>query len=375
LVENDPKATSGLVGFGEPVGRKFVLATRRKVLGFRHWTSVFVEGHMQRRELITLLGGAVAMWPLAAGAQKAERMRRLGMLMSNSEDDPLAQARVTAFRQAIAELGWTEGRNLKIEWRWTGGDITRVREYAAELVQLAPDVIVANGTPSVAALKQATSSIPIVFVVVNDPVAQGIIASMAHPGGNITGFSFLEYSMVGKSLEMLKQIAPGIVRVAIMFNPDTYPYYAIHLRSFETVARTLSLELTAAQVRSPEEIDEIIAKLGRQPGSALLITPDPYLVVHRGAVVRAAGQYRVPTTYSYRQHVQEGGLMSYGADTVDIFKRSASYIDRILKGATPADLPVQAPVKFEIAINLRTAKALGVDIPPNLLALADEVIE
>jgi putative tryptophan/tyrosine transport system substrate-binding protein len=329
---------------------------------------------MRRREFITLLGGAAATWPLAAGA-KAERLRHLGMLMSNSEDDPLGQARVTALKQALAELGWIEGRNLKIEWRWTGGDITRVREYATELVRLAPDVIVANGTPSVAAVKQATSSIPIVFVVVNDPVAQGIIPSMAHPGGNITGFSFLEYSMVGKSLEILKQIAPGIVHVAMMFNPDTYPYYTIHLRSFETVARTLSLELTAAQVRSPEEIDEVVAKLGRQPGSALLVTPDPYLVVHRDAVVRAAGQYRVPATYSYRQHVQEGGLMSYGADTVDIFKRSASYIDRILKGSSPADLPAQSPVKFEIAINLKSAKALGVDIPSNLLALADEVIE
>jgi putative ABC transport system substrate-binding protein len=322
-----------------------------------------------------LMAGATAALPVGARAQRAERIRRLGMLMSNSEDDPLAQARVTAFRQALAELGWVEGRNLNIEWRWTGGDIARVREYATELVRLAPDVIVANGTPSVAALKQATTSIPIVFVVVNDPVAQGIIVSMAHPGGNITGFSFLEYSMVGKSLEMLKQVAPGTVRVAIMFNPDTYPYYALHLRSFETVARTLSLQLTAAQVRSSEEIDEVVAKLAWQPGSALLITPDPYLVVHRGAVVRAAGQYRVPATYSYRQHVQEGGLMSYGADTVDIFRRSASYIDRILKGTSPADLPAQAPVKFEIAINLKTAKALGLDIPPNLLALADDVIE
>jgi putative ABC transport system substrate-binding protein len=204
---------------------------------------------LRRREFITLIGGAAAMWPLAADGQKAERMRRLGVLMAASEDDPLMQTRITAFRQALAELGWTEGRNLKIEWRWTGGDITRVREYASELVRLAPDVLVANGTPNIAALKQATNSIPIVFVVVNDPVAQGIIASMAHPGGNITGFSFLEYSMVGKSLEMLKQIAPGIVRVAMMFNPDTYPYYAIHLQSFETVARTLSLELTAAQVQ------------------------------------------------------------------------------------------------------------------------------
>ena len=329
---------------------------------------------MRRRQFITLLGGAAA-WPLAAQAQQGDRMRRLGMLLALREDDPQGQARVAAFRQALSDLGWSEGRNLNIEWRWTGGDITRVREYAAELVRLAPDVILAQSTPNVAALKQATTTIPIVFAVVNDPVAQGFIPSMAHLGGNITGFSFLEYSMVGKSLEMLKQVAPGVVRVAVLFNPDTYPYYKIHLRSFETVARALLLELTGAPVRNPEEIDKTIAKLGRQPGSALLITPDPFTVVHRGAIIRAAEQYRVPAAYSYRQHVQEGALMSYGADTIDIFRRSASYIDRILKGTRPADLPAQAPVKFEMAINLKTAKALGLEVPPMLLALADEVIE
>jgi putative ABC transport system substrate-binding protein len=243
------------------------------------------------------------------------------------------------------------------------------------LWKLALHVILANGTPSAVALKQATTSIPIVFAAVNDPVAQGLIASMAHPGGNITGFSFLEYSMVGKSLDLLKQVAPGIVRVAIMFNPDTYPYYAMHLRSFQTVAKILSLEVSGAQVRSPEEIEDAVAALGQQPGSALLSTPDPYMVVHRGALIRAAELHRVPATYSYRQHVQEGGLMSYGADTIDIFRRSASYIDRILKGTQPADLPAQAPVKFEIAINLNTAKALNLSVPQNLLALADEVIE
>jgi putative ABC transport system substrate-binding protein len=331
-----------------------------------------------RREFITLLAGAaapLAAWPFAVRAQQPERMRRIGALMSTREDDPMVQARVAAFRQALAELGWSEGRNLKIEWRWTGGDIVRVRDYAAELVRLAPDAILANGTPNVAALKQATTSIPIVFAVVNDPVAQGFIASMAYPGGNITGFSFLEYSMVGKSLDMLKQVAPGVVRVAIMFNPDTYPYYDIHLRSFETVAKSLNLELTRAPVRSPAEIEDAIAKLARQPGSAVLVTPDPYLVAHRDAAIRPALQYRVPATYSFRQHVQEGGLMSYGADTIDIFRRSAAYVDRILKGTKPADLPAQAPVKFEMVINLKTAKALGLDVPPTLLALADEVIE
>jgi putative ABC transport system substrate-binding protein len=332
---------------------------------------------MRRRAFITLLGGAAASvtLPRAARAQQAGRMRRLGALLALREDDAQGRTRVAALLQALANLGWTEGRNLKIEWRWTGGDIARVREYAAELVRLAPEVIFAQSTPNVAALKLATTSIPVVFAVVNDPVAQGFIASMAHPGGNITGFSFLEYSMVGKSLEMLKQIAPGIVRVAVMFNPDTYPYYEIHLRSFATIAAALSLELTGLPIRGPAEIDEAVARLGRQPGSALLVTPDPFTIVHRGAIIRAAGQHRVPATYSYRQQVQEGALMSYGADTIDIFRRSASYVDRILKGANPADLPAQAPVKFEMAINLKTAKALGLDAPPTLLALADEVIE
>ena len=328
-----------------------------------------------RRKFVTLLGGAAVAWPLGVRAQQSERIRRIGVLMALRESDPVTQARVAAFQQALAGLGWIEGRNLKIEWRWTGADVARVREYAAELVQLAPEVILAQSTPNVAALKKATTSIPIVFAVVNDPVAQGFIASMAHPGGNITGFSFLDYSMVGKSLEMLKEIAPSVVRVAVMFNPETYPYYNIHLRSFETVARALSLELTGAPVHNPAEIEESVAKLERQPGSALLVTPDPFTVVHRAAIIGAAKQHRIPATYSYRQHVEEGALMSYGADTIDIFRRSASYIDRILKGTRPADLPAQAPVKFEMAINVKTAKALGLDVPDKLLALADEVIE
>jgi putative tryptophan/tyrosine transport system substrate-binding protein len=329
---------------------------------------------MKRREFIALVGGAVTSLPLAARAQKGVT-RRLGVLMSTNQNDPVAQSRVAAFREGLAQFGWSEGGNLAIEWRWSGGDIARTREYAAELVRLAPDVLLSNGTPATAALKQATTTIPIVFVVVNDPVAQGIIASMAHPGGNITGFSFLEYSMVGKSLEMLKQIAPRSTRVAVMFNPDTYPYFEIHLKSFEAVARQLSLDLFAAPARSPAEIDDAVAKLGQQPGSALLVTPDPFMLVHRDATIRAAAQHRIPATYSYRQNVTEGGLTSYGADASDIFRRSASYIDRILKGAAPGDLPVQAPVKFEISINLRTAKSLGLDVPGDLLALADEIIE
>jgi putative ABC transport system substrate-binding protein len=286
---------------------------------------------MKRREFIMALGGAAASWPLAARAQQPGRVRRIGVLMSTNQNDPVAQTRVAAFREGLAQFGWSEGSNLAIEWRWSGGDIARTREYAAELVQLAPEVLLSNGTPATAALKQATTTIPIVFAVVNDPVAQGFIPSMAHPGGNITGFSFLEYSMVGKSLEMLKQIAPQSTRVAVMFNPDTYPYFEIHLKSFEPGARQLSLDLFAVPARSAAEIDDAIAKLGQQPGSALLVTPDPFMLVHRDAVIRSAAQYRVPATYSYRQNVREGGLTSYGADATDIFRRSASYIDRILK--------------------------------------------
>jgi putative tryptophan/tyrosine transport system substrate-binding protein len=330
---------------------------------------------MKRRAFIVLLAAAAASAPFAAHAQQPGRVRRLGVLMSTNENDPVAQSRVAAFREGLAEFGWREGNNLAIEWRWSGGDIARTRAYAAELVQLAPDVLLSNGTPATAALKQATTTIPIVFAVVNDPVAQGIIASMAHPGGNITGFSFLEYSMVGKSLEMLKRIAPLTTRVAVMFNPDTYPYYEIHLKSFEGVARQLSIELFAAPARTAPEIDDAITRLGQRPGSALLVTPDPFMLVHRDLAIQAATKYRVPATYSYRQNVMDGGLTSYGADASDIFRRSASYIDRILKGAVPAELPAQAPVKFEIAINFRAAKALGLDIPADLISLADEVIE
>jgi putative tryptophan/tyrosine transport system substrate-binding protein len=329
---------------------------------------------MRRREFILYLGTSAAMLPLA-GARGAERAKRLGVLMSNREGDPVAIMRVAKFREGLAQLGWREGQNLQIEWRWGGGDIALTRRYAEELVQLAPDILLGNGTPAAVGLKQATTTIPIVFSVVNDPVSQGIIPSMAHPGGNITGFSFLEYSMVGKSLEMLKRIAPQSTRVAIMFNPETYPYYEIHLKSFEVVAKRLALDLTAAPVKTLAEIDETFAKLGQQPGSTVLVTPDPYMLVNRGAAIQAAARYRVPASYSYRQIVTEGGLTSYGADAGDIFLRSAGYIDRILKGSAPGDLPVQAPVKFETAFNVKTAKALGLEIPPDLLAVADEVVE
>jgi putative ABC transport system substrate-binding protein len=329
---------------------------------------------LRRRDFIAFLGAAAA-WPLPLGAQPAGRIRRIGVLMSNSADDPEGQTRSAALLQGLAELGWKEGGNLRIEWRWSGGDVERMRTYAAELVGLSPDLIVANSSPVLHALRKATQSIPIVFAVVNDPDGQGFIASRARPGGNITGFTFLEYSMVAKALEMLKQVAPGVARVAVMFNPRTYPYYDAHLPSFETDARKFSIEIVRAAVGSNAEIDETIARLAGQPGGGLLVPPDSYTLVHRATILKAAARHRLPAIHSYRQSVREGGLISYGADTADIFRRSASYVDRILKGAKPGELPAQAPTKFDLAVNLKTAAALGLTVPANLLALADEVIE
>jgi putative tryptophan/tyrosine transport system substrate-binding protein len=327
---------------------------------------------MNRREVITLLGGAAATWPLAARAQQADRVRRIGLLI---ETDPIGQERVEALRRGLREFGWVEGRNLEILLRWSGVDVARIQEYTAELVHVAPDLIVANATPVVAALKRATQSIPIVFVVVNDPVAQGIVSSVARPGGNITGFSFLDYSVVEKSLELLKEVAPGISRVAVMFNPETYPYYNVFLRSFEASARRLSVEVTGTPIRAVTEVEDIVAKIARQPGSGLLLPPDPFTTVSRGPIIKSTEYHRIPAIYFFRQFVREGALMSYGADTADIFRRSANYVDRILKGTRPGDLPVRAPTKFELAINIKTAKAIGLIVPNTLLVTADEVIE
>ena len=330
---------------------------------------------MNRREFITLIGGAAAAWPLVARAQPAERVRRIAVLMNNAEDDPEGQARAEAFRQGLQALGWIEGKNLRIDWYWTAGDIGRTRSNVTELAGRPPDIIVANGRATLSEAVQAIRSIPIIFVLVNDPVGQGFISSLARPGGNVTGFTFFEYSMFGKSLELLKKVAPAVTRLACIFNPDMSAYYDQFLPAFETDARQYSIKLIIARVGTEAEINAAVAKLAAAPGGGLIVLPDAYTLVHRDLIVQSTAQHRIPAIYSYRQVVKEGGLMSYGPETSDIFQRSASYVDRILKGANPAELPAQAPVKFEFAINLKTATALSLTVPLTVVALADEVIE
>jgi putative tryptophan/tyrosine transport system substrate-binding protein len=327
----------------------------------------------KRREFIKLLGGAAA-WPLAARAQQSERVRRIGVLMGLA-DDLEGRARVLTLKQALQELGWIEGRNIQIEARFAGTDVNRIRAYVAELVALAPDVIVVMSTPGVQELRKATHSIPIVMAAINDPLAQGFVASLARPGGNVTGFMLGDFQMVGKWLELLKEAAPSVARAALMFNPDTSPYYYVYLRSFEAAPRPIAVEVSAAPVHDTAEVEELIAKLGRDPGNGLIVPPDIFTIVHHQLIIRLADQHRLPAVYMYRTFVSEGALMSYGADPYDLYRRSASYVHRILNGTKPADLPVQQPTKFELAINLKTAKALGLDIPPTLLFRADEVIE
>jgi putative tryptophan/tyrosine transport system substrate-binding protein len=330
---------------------------------------------VRRREFIALLGGAAAAWPLAARAQHGEWMRRIAVLMNNAEDDPEGQARAGAFRQGLQTLGWNEGKNLSIDWYWTAGDVGRIHGDVTQLAAHPPDIVVANGRVILSEAVQVIRSTPIVFVLVNDPVGQGFISSLARPGGNVTGFTFVEYAMFGKSLELLKKVAPAVTRVAFIFNPDTSAYYDQFLPAFETDARQYSIKLTPARVGTKAEIDAAVAELAAAPGGGLMVAPDAYTLVHRDLIVQSAAQHRIPAIYSYRQLIREGGLMSYGPETSDIFRRSASYVDRILKGANPAELPAQAPAKFEFAINLKTAMALGLTVPPTVIALADEVIE
>ena len=303
-------------------------------------------------------------------------MRRIGVLMAFDENDPEGKARLSGFTQGLAELGWTDGRNLRMDVRWAAGNVDRMRMFAKELVDLQPDVILAGATPATAALQRETRTIPIVFAIVADPVGAGFVASLPRPGGNITGFSNIEASMAGKWLELLTEIAPGVKRVAIMFNPDTAPgggsYY---LPSFEAAARSLKVEPIVAPVHSDAEIETVITSLGREPGGGLVVMPDGFMTIHRAPIILLAARNNVPAVYSNSVFARDGGLLSYGPDRVDIFRRSASYVDRILRGAKPADLPVQLPVKFEMAVNVKTAKALGLTVPQSILLRADEVIE
>jgi putative tryptophan/tyrosine transport system substrate-binding protein len=330
---------------------------------------------MRRRQFMTLLGGSAAAWPLVARAQQSERIRRIGVLMTLNENDPEGHARLDALRQGLNQLGWAEGKNLAIEYRWAGGDIGRLRDYAAELIGLAPDLIVANSTPALATLHAATTTIPVVFVMVVDPVGLGYIASLSRPGGNITGFTYMEVSLIGKWLDLLKGIAPAITRAAFLYNPDTAPFYTTFLRSFESAPHPVVMEFAGAPVPTERELEATIASLAREPGGSLIVGADASNIVRREAILRLVAQYKLPTLSVYRQFAEEGALMSYGPDSKEIFRRSASYIDRILKGEAPANLPAQAPTKFEFVINLKTARSLGLSVAANLLALSDRVIE
>ena len=330
---------------------------------------------MKRREFITLVGG-VAAWPLAARAQQpATRMRRIAVLLRIAQDDPDAQRDLQNFRKGLWELGWTAGNNILIEYRYASADPAQMQTHAAELVRLPAEVVLAGGSLAVAALRRETRTTPIVFVRVADPVSQGFVASLAHPGANVTGFSSLEYELSGKWLELLKGIAPHLVRVSLMFNPPTAPYGPGFLRSFETAAASFGVKPVGALIHEPAEIESTMSVLGLGADGGLIVLPDAFTDVHREQIIALAARHRVPTIYSYRYFTAAGGLISYGFNSADMYQRAAVYVDRILKGEKPANLPVQQPTAFELAINLKTAKTLGLAVPANLLALADEVIE
>jgi putative tryptophan/tyrosine transport system substrate-binding protein len=335
-----------------------------------------MASHLGRRKFLATLGGAATAWPLAARAQQPERKRRVVFLHSSAENDPEVQARIAAFRQGLETLGWVENRNVQIEHRFSDGDFAQIQPHTAELVSSAPDLIVGSGTAVIRALKQATRSIPIVFNMVVDPVGQGLIVSLARPGGNVTGFTFFDFPMIGKWLEMLKEIAPNVRRMGFMFHPQIASHYRAYMRELGTAAASLAAELSPMPVRDGAEIEAAVTALAQEPGGGLIVATDPFINTQRRLIVAMVERHRLPAIYGFRRFVREvGALISYGPDSVDNVRRSASYVDRILKGEKPADLPVQNPTKYELGINLKTAKALGITVPPSLLARADEVIE
>jgi putative tryptophan/tyrosine transport system substrate-binding protein len=331
---------------------------------------------MKRREFITLLGGAAVAWPLPLSAQQPDRMRRIGVLMGYAESDREGQGFVAAFREGLQKLGWAEGRNVHIDMRWaTPGDMELIQRFAKELVALLPDVILSHSTPTTATLLQQTRTIPIIFAFVSDPVGSGFVASFAQPGGNVTGFIVMEPTMAAKWLELLKEIAPRVTRVAFLFNPATATYAEYYLKPFKAAAASFAVEVIAAPVRDATELESVVAAQAREPNGGLIVMPDSFTTGHRAEIISLAARYRLPAVYPFRFYAELGGLLSYGNDQRDNFRRGAAYADRILKGAKPSELPVQAPVKFELVINLKTAKALGLDVPALLQQRADEVIE
>ena len=346
--------------------------------GFRARAFGASRNDRTRREFITLLGGTAAapvmLWPLAARAQQAERMRRIGMLVNLAENDPEAQVRIAAFIQGLQHLGWTDGRNVRIDYRWGAGDADRIRRYAAELVAFGPDVILASTSVSVGALQRETRTVPIVFVQGIDPVSGGFVASLARPGGNITGFTVFEYGISAKWLELLKEIAPRVAQAAVVRDPAVAAQIGL-LGGILSVAPSFGVELRPVDVRDGGEIERAITAFAQAQNGGLIVLAGSLSLLHRDLIIGLAARHRLPAVYSDRVFVVAGGLISYGPDRVDQYRRAAGYIDRILKGEKPADLPVQAPVKYELVINLKTAKALGLDVPATVLARADEVIE
>ena len=329
---------------------------------------------MRRREFITVLGGVAAGWPLAARGQQGERMRRIGVLIAFAESDHEAQSWVAALREELRKLGWTDGRYIEIDTRWAAAEVDSMKRYAKELVALQPDLMVTSSTPATAAMLQQTDTIPIIFVLVADPVGSGFVASLPRPGGNVTGFTPIVGSLGGKWVELLKEIAPRIARVTLMFNPPTATFVEGYLSPFKAAAASLGAEAVIAPVHDVPELESLVAAQALEPTSGLVVIPDAFMVGHRAQITALAARYRVPAIYTFRSFAELGGLIFYGPDFFDEYRRTASYVDRILKGEKPTELPVQAPVKFELVINLKAAKALGLTLPPTLFARADEVI-
>jgi putative ABC transport system substrate-binding protein len=331
---------------------------------------------MRRREFIMLLGGMAVAWPVVAHAQQAERVRRVGVLAAYAESDPEGQSRAAAFREGLQKLGWAEGRNIRIDTRWvTAGDAEATQRYAKELVALQPDLILSYNTPTTAALLQSTRTIPIVFASVSDPVGSRFVASFPRPGGNVTGFTNFEPTIAGKWLELLKEIAPRVARVAFLFNPATATYAEIYLNPFKAAAASIAVEAVEAPVHDMSELESVVAAQAREPNGGLIAMPDSFAIGHPAEIVSLAARYRLPAVYPFRFFADLGGLLSYGSDDLDNYRRAAIYADRILKGIKPSELPVQAPVKFELVVNLKTAKALGLEVPPSFYWRADEVID